>query len=278
MSNSGSNSLIKIFKRMIYIALAASVLLAQVAQAAAYGDFFDAITNDKESTMVNLIFRGFDVNVRDPKGRSGLYLAAAEGSFKVAKVLLDWNKTDVNLLTPQNESPLMMAALKGHTALAKRIIERGGDVNKTGWTPLHYAATSAAPGHIEIIKLLLEENAYIDAESPNGSTPLMMAAMYGTAEAAKLLMEEGADPTLKNEKGLAAIDFAQIAKRDDVAQAIGKTIRLKQPNLQPQPAPAAQTAPVPKARSKAEPVASVRFQLKQETQINFQFESQLPAK
>ncbi len=261
-----NNCMKKIIKPLIYIVLAASALSAQVAQAAPYDDFFESINNDKESAMVNLIFRGFDVNVRDPKGRPGLYLAAAEGSFKVAKVLLDWNKTDVNLLTQQNESPLMMAALKGHTALAKRIIERGGDVNKTGWTPLHYAATSTAPGHIEIIKLLLEENAYIDAESPNGSTPLMMAAMYGTAEAAKLLMEEGADPTLKNEKGLTAIDFAQIAKRDDVAQAIGKTIRLKQPGLAPPPVnilvvkPAVQAKPEPEIKS------------------NFQFESQLPSK
>ena len=269
----------KLFKPLIYIALAASALFAQVVQAAAYDDFFEAIASDKESVMVNLIFRGFDVNVRDPKGRPGLYLAAAEGSFKVAKVLLDWNKTDVNLLTPQNESPLMMAALKGHTALAKRLIERGGDVNKTGWTPLHYAATSTAPGHMEIIKLLLEESAYIDAESPNGSTPLMMAAMYGTAEAAKLLMEEGADPTLKNAKGLSAIDFAQIAKRDDVAQAIGKTIRLKEPGL----LPAAVNAPAARPAPAKEPVKeSVKpaLLLKPETEIkfNFQFESQLPQK
>jgi ankyrin repeat protein len=247
--------------------------LAQVAQAAPYDDFFDAIAHDKESALVNLIFRGFDVNVQDPKGRSGLYMATAEGSFKVAKVLLDWNKTDVNLLTPQNESPLMMAALKGHTALAKQIIARGGDVNKTGWTPLHYAATG---GHLEIIRLLLEENAYIDAESPNGSTPLMMAAMYGTAEAARLLMEEGADATLKNEKGLTAIDFAQIAKRDDVAQAIGKTIRLKEPGLAPLPSDKLAPAfPIAPAKEPAKPALSAQpAKPEPEIKFNFEFESQ----
>lgn len=220
----------KMLKRLMHAVFYAFVIAAslntQMARAGAYDDFFDAIKNDRESTLVNLIFRGFDVNTLDPKGRSGLYLATAEPSFKAATVLLDWNKTDVNALTPQGESPLMMAALKGHLALAKRIVERGGDVNKTGWTPLHYAATG---GHVEIIKLLLEEHAYIDAESPNGSTPLMMAAMYGTAEAVKLLMEEGADPTLKNERGLTAIDFAQQANRKDVAEAIAKTVRSKQP-------------------------------------------------
>ncbi|NCW41201.1 MAG: ankyrin repeat domain-containing protein, partial [Betaproteobacteria bacterium] len=56
--------------------------------------------------------------------------------------------------------------------------------------------------------LLLEHHAYIDAESPNGTTPLMMAAYYGTPEATKLLLEEGADPLIKNQQGLTALDFA----------------------------------------------------------------------
>lgn len=262
--------MMKICKSMICMVLTTSALCALFSSpvlAAPRDDFFKAITNDSESVLLTLMLRGFDVNVVDEKGRSGLFMAAAEGSFKVAKVLLDWNLTDVDARTPQDENPLMMAALKGHTALAKRIIERGGDVNKTGWTPLHYAATG---GNLEIIKLLLEENAYIDAESPNGSTPLMMAAMYGTADAAKLLMEEGADPLIKNEKGLTAIDFAQLAKRDDVAQAIGKTIRLKEPGYAP--ATTSKPASKPVVPSMPQPVKDA------EVSSNFQFESQLPVK
>ena len=260
---------------VLWAASLMTTLTAQSVWAAPKDDFFKAVANDNESALLTLMLRGFDVNTVDEKGRSGLYMAAAEGSFKIAKVLLDWNLTNVDARTPQDENPLMMAALKGHVALVKSIIARGGDVNKTGWTPLHYAATG---GNLEIIKLLLEAHAYIDAESPNRTTPLMMAAMYGTADAAKLLMEEGADPTLKNEKGLTAIDFALMAKRDDVAQAIGKTIRLKQPGAAPAD-PAAKTAPVPKAVTKAEPVTTVPMQLKNETQINFQFESmQTPGK
>lgn len=40
----------------------------------------------------------------------------------------------------------------------------------------------------------------------------MMAAFYGTPSAVKLLLEAGADPSLRNEKDLTAIDFAQRAK------------------------------------------------------------------
>ena len=82
----------------------------------------------------------------------------------------------------------MLTALRGQLELAKALIAKGADVNKTGWTPLHYAGSS---GHVDMIRLLLEHSAYIDAESPNGSTPLMMAAMYGNDAAVQLLLDEG---------------------------------------------------------------------------------------
>ena len=59
-----------------------------------------------------------------------------------------------------------------------------------------------------MMRLLLENNAYIDAESPNGTTPLMMAAYYAPPLAVKLLLEEGADPTLRNQAKASALDMA----------------------------------------------------------------------
>jgi ankyrin repeat protein len=91
---------------------------------------------------------------------------------------------------------------------------------------LHYAATK---GDIPMIELLLDNDAYIDAESPNGTTPLMMAAQYGTPTAVKALLEAGADPSLKNGLGLSAIDFANRVSRADVAEVIARQIKAKQP-------------------------------------------------
>jgi ankyrin repeat protein len=196
------------------------------ANAGSYDDFFIAIKRDDPRTVQNLLQRGFDPNTVDPAGTHGLYLALREPALKVAEVLIDWPKTQIEWRTPEDESPLMMAALKGHTALARKLIARGADVNKTGWTPLHYAATH---GHLAIMQMLLDEHAYIDAESPNGTTPLMMAAHYGTPEAVKLLLEAGADPSLKNQLGLTAIDFANRGNRKDAAELVAKAIRDQRP-------------------------------------------------
>ena len=124
----------------------------------------------------------------------------------------------------------MLAAIKGHTDIVKTLLARDAEVNKTGWTPLHYAASGVQAQQAAIVALLLEHHAYIDAASPNGSTPLMMAAQYGSTEALQLLLDEGADPTLKNQLGLTAADFALRVSRTESAERIAAAIRKRQSN------------------------------------------------
>ena len=208
---------------VVYVVLA---LAFSVARAGSYEDFFSAVKRDDPRTIRALLQRGFDPNALDPGGVHGLYLALQDGSLKAAEALIAWPATNVEWRTPKDESALMMASLKGHTALVRKLIERDAHVNKPGWAPLHYAATG---GHLEVIALLLEHHAFIDAESPNRTTPLMMAAHYGSAQAVKLLLDEGADVTMRNALGLSAVDFAHGANRKDVAEMIAVVARRAQP-------------------------------------------------
>lgn len=203
-----------------------AVIGFSTAHAGSYDDFFMAIRQDNPRSVRQLLERGFDPNTLDPAAHHGLFLAVREGSLKVAELLVEWPKTNVEWRSPKDESPLMLAALRGHLELAKKLIARGADVNKPGWAPLHYAATG---GHLGLMRLLLEEHAFIDAESPNKTTPLMMAAHYGTAAAVQLLLDEGADPTLRNDLGLTAMDFAQRGGRKDAQELLTAALRGKQP-------------------------------------------------
>ncbi len=214
----------RLYARLIaYLSVSIGVSLSHAGPAE---DFFSAIRRDDAWAVSSLLSRGLDPNTVSPERQFGLYLALREPSLKAAQVLIDWPRTDVDARNAVDESPLMMAALKGHVALARRLIERGADVNKPGWTPLHYAATG---GQVAVIQLLLDKHAYIDAESPNGTTPLMMAAQYGTLAAVKALMEAGADPALKNQLGQTARDFAERGGRQDVVDLISAANRAKLP-------------------------------------------------
>ncbi|MDB5849362.1 MAG: hypothetical protein JWP29_3114, partial [Rhodoferax sp.] len=48
---------------------------------------------------------------------------------------------------------------------------------------------------------------------------------YSTTETVQLLLDAGADPTIKNQLGLSAIDFAQRAGKGDAAEAIAAFMR-----------------------------------------------------
>ena len=75
------------------------------------------------------------------------------------------------------------------------------------------------------MRLLLEHGAEVDAAAPNGTTPLMMAAQYGSEDSVRLLLERGADPNRRNQRELNAADFAKLAGRDSLAARLHKLQR-----------------------------------------------------
>ena len=180
--------------------------------AGSYADFFKAIEMDQPEVVSKLLARGFDPNSPSPKNVPALILSYQKKSMKVLDVLINSKKTNLNVISADGETLLMLAAINNQLSLADSLISKGADVNKPGWTALHYAASK---GHIDLIRLLLDQQAYLDAESPNGTTPLMMAASYGSAMSVKLLLEEGADPRIKNKLGLTALDMAKQPEKED---------------------------------------------------------------
>jgi ankyrin repeat protein len=209
----------KIVKIVFYLIVAAGF---SYANAGAYEDFLIAVDNNDAGTVQRLLQRGMDPNTRDEKGQPALTLALRGEAFPVAEALLASPQVDVNAANAAGETPLMMAALKGQAAWVKRLVERGARVQQPGWSPVLYAASGPDP---QVLSLLLDKGATVDARSPNGTTPLMMAARYGTEQSVDLLLARGADPALRNDRELAAADFARQAGRDALADRLAKMRR-----------------------------------------------------
>jgi hypothetical protein len=213
-------------RRKVFGLVAALSLIAAVpgiAVAGAYDDFFHAIKLNDAGTIKALLARGLDPNLIEPeRGDTGLIFSLRENSMDAFNALLNAQGTDIEAKAMNGDNALMIACYKGNKPAVEALIAKGAEVNRPGWAPLHYAA---AIGNNEIVQILLDHSAYIDAESPNRTTPLMMAARSGHILTVKLLLDEGADATLKNDLGMTAIDFAEKHEFKDIAE--GLTYRLK---------------------------------------------------
>ena len=188
-----------------------------ISKAGAFDDFFKAIVFDQVPVVGNLIYRGMDPNTPTEKGEPALVFAVRSGAPKTVAYLLKQPGIQIDATNMADETALMLAANANDLASANLLIEAGASVNRPHWTPLHYAASK---GHTAMMRLLIENDAYVDAESPNGTTPLMMAAYYASPNAVKLMLEEGADPLLKNQDGQTALDMALVKDKKLSAQYI----------------------------------------------------------
>lgn len=225
----------------IALAGALTMVLSGAAWATPQDDLRNAVEYNRPALVQKYVAQGIDPNLKTRDGTPLLVDALKDKNLEVAEALIRAKNIDFERTNAAGENALMMAAYQGLLPMVKLMVETYDvEVNKTGWTALHYAATN---GYDDIVKYLLDHAAYIDAESPNATTPLMMAAMGGHITTVKLLLDEGADMNLRNQQKMDVIDFAKRYHQDEIATGL-ESRRRKLAEQGAKPA-AAQTPPAP---------------------------------
>jgi ankyrin repeat protein len=181
-------------------------------------DFTKSAKFDDVSGVQSLIKSGVSPNTLDPKGNPMLIVAIRDKSFKVIDLLLANQSIDVNLANKSDENPLMIASIEGELPIVEALVlKKKAEVNKSGWTPLHYACST---GRLSVAEFLVANGANVNAMSPSDTTPLMMAVSSGNEVLIKFLLDKGADLRMRNHEGYSAIDVAVLFSKDDIRQGL----------------------------------------------------------
>jgi len=159
-----------------------------------------------DADFVESVMRGLDEAFRKKLLAELLHVACLSGKVEVVKLFLD-KGADPN----QNKGrPLSFCSGSAGAPVeaVRLLLERGADANLYEKTPtLIQASDSDRP---DVVTLLLEKGAKINARGENGQTALMAALTSGASQdkIVKILLEKGADVHLTNKSGQTALAVA----------------------------------------------------------------------
>jgi len=102
----------------------------------------------------------------------------------------------IELRNDAGATPFLAAAQRGHADVLRALLKCGANANAVGGTgeaALHEAAARDGAAYTSVLsELLAHGGVAVDARTPSGRTPLMLAASHGSLEQALLLRSHGA--------------------------------------------------------------------------------------
>ena len=151
------------------------------------------------SPLLQALYEGRAADVEQLRAESGeldLFEASALGDVQRLLELLDAG-ADPNEFAPDGFTPLTLTAFFKHPEAARLLLERGADVHQRARNeqiqvlPIHSAAADG--GSVEIVRMLLDAGADVNATQPGGFRAIDAARQDGNEELERLLKERGAD-------------------------------------------------------------------------------------
>uniref|UniRef100_A0A8B9IVL3 Ankyrin repeat domain 52 n=1 Tax=Amazona collaria TaxID=241587 RepID=A0A8B9IVL3_9PSIT len=182
---------------------------------AAYNGHCEALKTLAE-TLVNL-------DVRDHKGRTALYLATERGSTECVEVLTSHGASALVKERKRKWTPLHAAAANGSTDSLHLLIDSGERADITdvmdihGQTPLMLAIMN---GHVDCVHLLLEKGSTADAADKRGRTALHRGAVTGCEDCLAALLDHDAFVLCRDFKGRTPIHFASACGHLEVLRTL----------------------------------------------------------
>jgi len=178
--------------------------------------------------IVKLLLRERNMRVRNKNNETPLILCLKNNSRDVIKYILSKSNMDINYTDIYGFNSVTLCCRMGYVEELKTLIKLGVKIN------LNSGFIDACRfGHINILKLLLDNKVKTNYLNNNGQSGFMLACSYGHIEIVKLLLEKNNkikdDLNLKN---MTALMYSCISNRIDIVKLlISNKVNLNKKDL-----------------------------------------------
>ena len=210
----------------------------------------NAARHGSDESVRQLLALGADVNARGSAGRTPLAACAEGGRLELAEFLLghganpgsrdENDKTPLLIALEAGHEPLTLllsrhdkrlaedrpywdtviigAANKGFSRFLRGAFPRGAERNLTA--PSQALVEAAHRGHIDVVRLLLDQDVPVKSNSTDTAMALLTAVECGHREIVELLLRRGAPITAKPVYEWTALSLACYGGRTDLARLL----------------------------------------------------------
>jgi len=178
--------------------------------------------------VIKFLVEKWKCDINNPSGVHSLFMAVQHDAIPTVELLIKL-KGDVNIIqTDRKCAPLHLASSNNFLDVVKLLVDNNANVNiqdSRGYTPVTMASSE---GYAECVRRLADAGADVNHRSMEDyTTAIYHAANSNRIKVVRLLLEKGADPlSTRNEKNETLAEIARQNKKDDMAYLLETWVTL----------------------------------------------------
>lgn len=159
------------------------------------------VSESKKEVVVYLINSGLSVNSRDKQLRTALHLACLRGDREIMEVIIDKDRSCLDLTDLKFRNAVHFCSSSPSIDCLKVVCQLMPALvslkDANGRTPLHYAVVNCSKDMVQMVRLLVECKADVNAVDEDGKSCLHWMAETGKIRALSFLSSKGIDFTIR---------------------------------------------------------------------------------
>ena len=180
--------------------------------------FYLAIHRGDLNQIERHIHWGTNINQADANGDPPLHVAARQGRYVIAKLLIG-KGAEIDALDPTEHSALHAALMTGRTQIADLLIESGAAIDADRL--LDETVTNRVNDR-DVLNFLIRQGANPNHIDTAGKTPLINAILDDNRVLSRMLISHGADVNQQDAGGKRPLQHAEASRNPEIIQLLGR--------------------------------------------------------